>query len=240
MPFGLLSLVVMPFGLEALPLAVMALGDRDAAGGLELRRLASRRAGAGAADRACVPCSSSPSGCSGSASGAGRWRLLGLPAIGLGLLLIPLLIDPPDILVAPDGTAVAVRDDGGILRVSGARAGSYIVEQFFDEEGGPPADGAALREGMRCDASACLLLDADGDIVSHVLDPSAFAEDCEPAAVVATRLTAPTDCAAPLVIDAARLSRFGAHAIRVGSEDGKPIFRVTTDRSATPRPWQGN
>jgi competence protein ComEC len=166
------------------------------------------------------------------------WRLFGLPAIGLGLVLIPLLIDPPDLLVAPEGTAIAVRDERGVLRVSGARAGSYIVEQFFDEEGGSPSDGAELREGVRCDASACLLSGAEGTLVSHVLDPMAFAEDCQHAAMIATPLAALKGCAAPLVIDRPRLARYGAHAVRIETEDDKQSFRVTTDRSSTPRPWQ--
>ena len=237
MPFGLLSLVVMPFGLEALPLAVMAWG-------IEMLLAVSRFVASLPGAQMWAP-PIAPACLLLIAVGMlwlclwrRPWRLFGLPAIGLGLLLIPLLIDRPDILVAPDGTSVAVRDNSGVLRVSGARAGSYIVEQFFDEEGGPPADGAALREGVRCDASACLLYDAGGNMVSHALDPSAFAEDCEHAMVVATRLTAPADCAAPLVIDAQQLSRFGAHAVRIGGEDGKRTFTVTTDRSATPRPWQ--
>lgn len=238
MPFGLLTLVVMPLGLEALPLAVMAWG-------IEMLLAVSSFVASlpGAEVRAPSIAAASllliSAGLLWLCLWRLRWRLLGLPAIGLGLVLIPVLIDPPDILVAPDGAAIAVRDHAGLLRVSGARAGSYIVEQFFDEEGGPPADSAALREGVRCDASACLLLDADGAHVSHILDPAAFAEDCGRVAVVATPLTAPTDCRAPLVIDAPRLSRFGAHAVRIDVEDGKPVFSVTTDRSATPRPWQG-
>src|SRR6187399_100130 len=79
------------------------------------------------------------------------WRLLGLPVIALGLILVPITIDRPDILVAPDGKAVAVRDRSGTLRISGTRAGSYAVQQFFDEEGGPPTDAAALRAGISCD-----------------------------------------------------------------------------------------
>ena len=156
MPFGLLSLAVMPFGLEALPLAVMAWGIEMLLAVSRLRRLASGRAGARATDCRPCACSSSRPACCGFASGAAAGDSSDCPHRA-GLLLIPLLIDPPDILVAPDGTAVAVRDAGGVLRVAGARAGSYIVEQFFDEEGGPPAEAAALREGVRCDASACLL-----------------------------------------------------------------------------------
>ncbi len=237
MPFGLLSLAVMPFGLEALPLAAMAWGIRML---LSVSTFVASLPGAQVRAPAIAPLCLLlvASGMLWLCLWRRPWRLLGLPAIGLGLVLIPLLIDPPDVLVSPDGRAVAVRDATGVLRVSGARAGSYAVGQFFDEEGGAPDDGAVLREGVRCDASACLLTDAAAHPVSHVRDPLAFAEDCERAMIVATALTAPADCGAPLVIDAPQLARFGAHAIRIDRTEGKPVFRITTDRSATPRPWQ--
>jgi competence protein ComEC len=168
-----------------------------------------------------------------------RWRLLGLPAIALGLLVIPLLIDPPDILVAPDGSAVAVRDAAGTLRISGARAGSYVVEQFFDEERDQLSSGAELRMDVRCDETACLLVDAGGHLISHVTDPAAFPEDCVRAAVIATALTAPEDCGARLVIDRPRLATFGAHAVRIGGASDVPEFEVTTELTGYPRPWQG-
>jgi competence protein ComEC len=134
--------------------------------------------------------------------------------------------------------AIAVRDANGVLRVSGARTGSYVVGQFFDEEGGPPTDADALREGVSCDASGCLLRDRTGQSVSHVRDASAFAEDCARATVLVTRLVAPEDCRAPLIVDATRLARFGAHAIWIARSEAGPVYRIVTDRSATPRPWQ--
>jgi competence protein ComEC len=143
-------------------------------------------------------------------------------------------------LVAPDGRAVAVRDATGLLRVSGSRAGTYAVEQLFDEERGPPPDGVELRRGVRCDDHACLLTVKGGALVSHVLDAAAFPEDCRRADVVVTPLAAPVDCSAELVIDRARLESHGAHAVRMaGAGDGDPpAFDLRTDRSAFPRPWQ--
>jgi len=169
-----------------------------------------------------------------------RWRLLGVPVIVLGLASIPFLVDPPDILVAPDGKAVAVRDPGGVLRVSGARTGSYVVDQFVDEESDPPFDAATLRGGTRCDPNACLLDSRGALLVSHVSDPLAFAEDCRKANIVVTALRAPENCDAPLVIDAAQLERTGAEAVRIDLKDGSPSFRIETDRSATLRPWQAS
>jgi competence protein ComEC len=237
MPFGLLSLVLMPLGLEALPLTVMAWGIEMLLG---VARFVASIPGAqvGAPSIAPVCLLLIAAGMVWLCLWRRRWRLFGLAPIALALALIPVLIDPPDILVAPSGTAVAVRDSAGVLRVSGARAGSYVVGQLFDEEGGSPSDAAALRMGVSCDANGCLLHDRAGDLISHVRDPSAFAEDCARAVVVATRLTVPKECSAALVIDATQLARFGAHAVWVGTDEGLSRFRIVTDRSGTPRPWQ--
>jgi competence protein ComEC len=70
-----------------------------------------------------------------------------------------------------------------------------------------------------------------------VLDAGAFPEDCSRAELVVTALTAPRDCGA-LTIDAARLSAFGAHAVRIDGEPGRYSFDIETERTAFPRPWQ--
>jgi competence protein ComEC len=237
MPFGLLSLLAMPFGLEALPLAIMAWGIEML---LKVAEFVSSLPGAEVrAPRISVTSLMLIAiGMLWLCLWRLRWRLLGLPAVGAGLALVPLLADPPDILVAPDGTAVAVRDAAGQLRVSGARLSSYIVEQFFDEEGGAPAEAATIREGVSCDAAACILNDPRGNVVSHVRNPAAFSEDCVRASVLVTELTAPSGCRATLVIDRLKLTRYGAHAVWLDGSAAS-TFRVETARSAAPRPWQG-
>jgi competence protein ComEC len=236
MPFGLLTLVLMPFGLEALPLYVMARGIEAL---LAASDFVAELPGAELSAPPMTPLTllMITAGMLWLCLWRRRWRLLGVPLIGLGLLLIPALNDLPDVLVAPDGRTVAVRDAEGVLRVSGSRDGSYTVEQFFDEEPGPPPAGAELREGVRCDALACVLAGVRDVEVSHVLDAGAFPEDCGRADVVVTALTAPRDCGA-LAIDAAQLAAFGAHAVRIGGEPGRLSFDVRTERSVFPRPWQ--
>jgi competence protein ComEC len=164
--------------------------------------------------------------------------MLGLGAILLGVLLIPLLAAPADMLIAADGKSVAVRDPSGILRISGGRAGSYIVEQFLSEEAEPERDAASLRSGIVCDPLACLLPGRGAILVSHVLDPSAFAEDCRRADVVTTPLLAPLDCAATLVVDRRALDRFGAHSIIWAGVKTATALTVETERTLSPRPWQ--
>ena len=98
MPFGLLSLAVMPFGIEALPLAVMTRGIRM------LLAVSDFVASLPGAQVRAPPIAAScllliASGMLWLCLWRRRWRLLGVPVIGLGLLLIPILIDPPDILI---------------------------------------------------------------------------------------------------------------------------------------------
>ena len=236
MPFGLLTLVLMPFGLEALPLYVMARGIEA------LLAASDFVAGLPGAELSAPPMTPLTllmitAGMLWLCLWRRRWRLLGVPVIGLGLLLIPVLNDLPDMLVAPDGRTVAVRDEEGVLRVSGSRDDSYTIEQFFDEEPGPVPAAEELRRGVRCDALACLLSGPKDVEVSHVLDVGAFPEDCGRAEIVVTALEAPRDCGA-LAIDAARLAAFGAHAVRIGGEPGRYDFDVRTERSLFPRPWQ--
>jgi competence protein ComEC len=237
MPFGLLGLAAMPFGLEALPLGVMAWGIET------LLAISAWVAALPGADIRAPPIA--PVALLMIAAGMlwlclwrQRWRLFGLPAMALGLALVPLTVNRPDVLVAPDGRAVAVRDAGGVLRVSGSRSGSYAIDQLFDKEATEPLAGAELRKGVRCDPAACLLSAARGVSVAHVLDPVAFAEDCRRADIVVTPLTAPVDCRAPLVIDGDQLGRFGAHAVRTDIEAGAPVFTLRRARSIAPRPWQ--
>lgn len=237
MPFGILGLAAMPFGLEAPPLSVMAWGIET------LLAIAAWVAGLPGAEVRAPPIA--PAALMTMVAGMlwiclwrQRWRLLGLPAIGLGLCLIPFLVDRPDVMIAPEGKAVAVRDATGALRVSGSRAGSYTIEQFFDKEPALPPSGAELRKGVACDPAGCVVGAAGGLKLAHVLDPVAFAEDCRRNYIVVTPLTAPTDCRAALVIDAEQLERLGAHVVRAEMSGGEPVFSVTTERSIAPRPWQ--
>lgn len=236
MPFGLAGLAAMPLGLEALPLAVMTWGIDS------LLAISDWVAGLPGAELRAPPIAPLAlvimvAGMLWLCLWRRRWRLLGVLAMALGLGLIPVLVDRPEVMVAPDGRAVAVRDAGGVLRVSGARSGSFTVEQFFDKEPIDALTGAELRKGIRCDPLACLLGGKGGLQVAHVLDPVAFVEDCRRADIVVTPLVAPAGCHA-LVIDAAQLARRGSHVVHAEGAGARLTFRVRTERFSAPRPWQ--
>src|SRR4029078_3716750 len=94
-------------------------------------------------------------------------------------------------------------------------------------------DAKSLGQGFRCDPSGCIASLAGGKLVSQVMMPDAFEEDCQRASVVVTRRELPTECKA-LVIDRKVSRGNGAIALRRSGEG----FEITAARPAgLDRPW---
>ncbi len=74
-------------------------------------------------------------------------------------------------------------------------------------------------------------------LVSIVRDPAAFAEDCARVDLIVSAHDAPADCAAPLVLDRARLARDGTTAIRLGDALDGLFVAATTPSYRRLRPW---
>ena len=106
----------------------------------------------------------------------------------------------PDVLVASDGQALAVRGADGRLAILRQGGDASTVREWLAADGDArlPAD-PALRASFVCDAAGCTGKLADGRIVSYVLAPDAFEEDCGRAALVVTPREAPPRCAAMIV-----------------------------------------
>ncbi|WP_224405191.1 ComEC/Rec2 family competence protein [Afifella sp. IM 167] len=234
MPAGLLSLALMPFGLDPLPLAVMTTG-------IDLVLAAARWvSGLPGSSLSIAPF---PAWTLLIATAGFLWlclwrspvRLYGLVPLLVGALLAAALSSNADLIVEESGKAIAARGADGILRVEGARAGSYLADMWLTNE---RAGEGGLAEGFLCDGEACLFAMKGGLRLSHVLSPLAFAEDCDKADVIVTALPAPPGCRAPIVIDRERLAARGAHALRVGSA-GPAKSDIRTARPAMRRPWQG-
>jgi competence protein ComEC len=167
-------------------------------------------------------------------------RLTALPLLAIGL--VGTGMGPRyDLVVAPTGDALAMRDDAGQLEVVGRRPSLFAIEQWLraDADGRPAR--AALVAGKagqgdlvrRCDALGCAISGADA-LVSVVLDQRAFAEDCARADIIVSPLMAPVGCAAMLVLDRSRLANTGAAGLQF--VDGQ--IRLVPARSADEdRPW---
>jgi competence protein ComEC len=160
-------------------------------------------------------------------------RLVGLLLIGAAIALM-VRAPQPDVLIAGDGNAFAVRGADGRLSVVRSGSDVFAVREWLaaDADARSPKD-PALGSGIRCDAAGCVGQLRDGSLVAIAKAIEAFEEDCRRAALVVSASDAPPGCAAAMV-DRAAWRRYGATALRrVGDR-----FEITPARPAGhERPW---
>jgi competence protein ComEC len=219
MPAGLLGLVAMPFGFDGVFWALMGVG-------IDWMIAVTQWVAAlpGAVGR--VP-----------AFGIGPLMAASLGIILLGLLRTPLRwsgavlvlaaalwaarVPQPDILISADGRNVGVRGGDGRLHLMHATKGSrdaFLLKEWLaaDADARTAAD-ASLTSGVSCDDLGCVMQSAGAALVAQAFKAEALTDDCERAAIIVTLRQAPASCAAS-VIDADRLRRQGAMALRRGRE----------------------
>jgi competence protein ComEC len=163
-------------------------------------------------------------------------RFVGALLMGWAALMM-LQAPQPDVLVAADATAVAVRGRDGRLAMVNTGSDSFAFREWLAADGDPRAPkDVTLRNGMNCDAAGCIAKLKDGALVSFVKRVDAFEEDCRRAAVVVSARQAPPDCAA-IVIDQRVVRASGAIALRrVGNR-----FEIEAARPrGHDRPWARN
>ncbi|NPU64506.1 ComEC family competence protein [Bradyrhizobium sp. 83012] len=232
MPAGLMGLLAVPFGLDGFWWSLMGFG-------IDWMIAVTRWVAAlpGAVGR--IP-----------AFGIGPLILASLGLILIGLLRTPLrwsgavvlaaatlwaaTTPLPDILIAGDGRAVAVRGRDGRLHVMRTGKDVFVTREWLaaDADARLPAD-AALSDGVSCDDAGCVVAMADGRFVAMTLRADAIADDCVRAALIVTARAAPSSCAAA-VVDRPRLQQQGALML-VQRDAG---FAVTPVRAGgTDRPW---
>ena len=236
MPAGLLSYLLMPFGLDGPPLTVMGWG-------IALLLEIAGTVAAWPAAAVAVP-AMPPWGLAAISLGGlwlclwrGRVRLLGLAAVVLGLASLA-LVPRPDVLVSGDGRLMAVRSGDGDLIVSSLRVNRFDREIWLRRNGQEQAQawppvGAAAGGALRCDPLGCLYR-RDERLLALVADPRALAEDCAVADVVVARVPVRGDCPAEVVVDRFDLWRHGAHALTV---DGARVRVRTVTEVVGDRPW---
>src|SRR5262245_59651983 len=109
-----------------------------------------------------------------------------------GAIVLMIRAPQPDVLIAADGSAVAVRGESG--RFSMAKSGSdlFALREWLaaDADARTPKD-AALGEGIRCDAAGCIGKLRDGSLVAIAKTVEAFEEDCRRAVLVVSARDAP-------------------------------------------------
>jgi competence protein ComEC len=234
MPMVLLAVVAMPFGLEALPLAVMQWGLQWMLAVSD--KVATWSAGFGGI--AAPPASVlllMVAGFLWLALWQERWRIAGLAPI---LVALPIAFTAvrPDILIDEDGTAVAVRASDGLLRMMVGKGAAFEVQMWLRADADVrPANAPGLKAGVACDPIGCVAHASNDAVVALTMRRVGFAEDCELAAVVVSALRAPPSCGtSAIVIDRERLDQFGAHALFLRSNG---TFWIETAYPRVRRPF---
>jgi competence protein ComEC len=137
----------------------------------------------------------------------------------------------PDIYVAADRRAAAVRGDNGRLSIMLNGRDTFAVREWLAADAdGRAADDKSLKDGVRCDEKGCVGRLRDGRLVAFTLSPNAFAEDCVRSNVVISSREGPADCKALLIDSRSRGS--GALSLAAGSLAITPARAQGYDR-----PW---
>jgi competence protein ComEC len=210
MPFGLLAVLLLPFGYDIYAWKVMGAGID---GMLKVAHWV-----------AAIP------GADGrfAAFGTGALLLitlsilmLALPATLIRLAgLLPLMAGfflavtapRPDALVDAEGEIAAVRMSDGRLSILDARRARFAAESWLAADGDRRKASEELAQAFTCDTRGCVGRLADGTKIAVARRREAFADDCRDAALVITRLEAPAACDTS-VIDLRTLATTGAIAL---------------------------
>lgn len=256
MPCAVLTCLLMPFGLEAVPLYCMgkAIDFMLMIGAFA----ASLPGGEGLIGR-IHPLSSLLAifGTLWLCLWQQSWRLLGLLPVLVAVVLAP-FVDQPDILIGEGGKPIAVRDTSGRLRVLATKQDRFTVANWLMADADPntprntraPIDDR-VTEGWRCDTVGCVFMRPATNktarlTIAFVINPRSFEEDCDRADIVITRLSAPDHCRATThVVDRKTLARSGAMTLKLspgeiaGTSPSLSWRVVETSALADPsRPWR--
>jgi competence protein ComEC len=241
MPMAALAVMLMPLGLDVLPLRVMGWGI---AAMLAVGRFVSHLPGAVTAVAAWPVAALVLISVGGLWTVIWRsaWRWLGTAPAAAGVALI-LLARPPDLLIARDGQTIAIRAADGQLHFVHRIADEYSASEWLKRDGDvrlPREALASAKENVHCDALGCIAHMPDGYKVSAVLRPDALREDCMDADIVVADIPLRGLCRGPkLVIDKFDVIRNGAYAVWLGERISfETVQQVRGDRPWSHAPWQ--
>lgn len=237
MPWAIVGVALMPFGLEAVGLVPMSWGID---GMLAVARWVAGLPGSIVTVPA-LPAVSLFAVVSGGlwlCLWQRTWRLAGVGAIGVGVLL-GILHDRPALLAAGDASVFAVRTVEGLHPLSPAgRPDRFILASWERRSGARSAIGADNRgeapPETSCDWAGCVIRQ-DGRRTSLVWHEGALIEDCWTADILISAVPIRTPCPAPsITIDRFDLWRGGTHAVWI-DDAGIRVRNVEQERGD--RPW---
>lgn len=239
MPWALVTLLAMPFGLDRFTLIPMGWGIHAV---IRVAETVSSLPGA------VVPVAAMPDWGLITVAVGGLWlclwrrpwRFYGVLAVAIGLASI-WLAPRPDILIDGQAKRIAVRGADGGLLVSPGRGDRMAVETWLARNGGTaalswPGTTGESRDGrLRCDTTGCTYR-VRNLVVDLPKTAGAAAMDCRAADLVVSLGVIPGRCAgARIVIDRTDLRRQGATAIYLERTGRIRIESVNAERGR--RPW---
>jgi competence protein ComEC len=248
MPAGLLTLVLMPLGLEALPLWIM---EQGIAAVMWSARLVAGLPGA----VANIPAIGNTAFAFMVGGGLWltlwrrRWRLIGLGALAAGVALST-QTPRPDVLAGLDGALVAVRTPDGQLAATSSGRATFELSRWLEYDGDSrePKDVLDKGRAFRCDGIGCVATVGGHMPLSIARHAHAFSDDCATATILVATIPAPKSCTKPaLVLDYFSFRENGGFAIYFGAGQAgstlaaaspQPAMRIETIAALRgDRPW---
>ncbi|MFG1411681.1 ComEC/Rec2 family competence protein [Xanthobacter sp. VTT E-85241] len=237
MPFGLLGVLLLPFGLDSLAWPIMGLGIDIMVG---VSDKVAALPGAGLRTDWFNP----PSVLAASLALLCLCLLRGrLAAIALVPALVALGLGGapprPDILIAPNGRTVAVRAGDGRLSILGATSNRMVADQWLSRESDSrTAQSEGLADAFRCDRLGCTAT-TSGGVLAVSRRPEGLEADCLNAALIVSPHPAPKKCPAR-VVTPTDMANTGTLALFRAPEGQASLegWRIVPARSARQqRPW---
>ncbi|WP_317682005.1 ComEC/Rec2 family competence protein [Terasakiella sp. A23] len=233
MPFGLLSLALMPLGLEFLSLSVMGWGIESllwvakTTADIPFSQISVPRMGTNALIFITI-------GGLITSIYPGYIRKFGICIIGVGVINAS-MIPKPDVLINSNGKLTAIKSETGETFISDVRYAAYTRESWQRSWGQEEKQLSPFKTNLPCDKAGCQYVHQSGYSVSVNQNSLALNEDCQKADILITTFNSPSICKRPLhIIDAHALKQQGAHAIYINSDEIK-IETVKGVRGT--RPW---
>lgn len=166
----------------------------------------------------------------------GRLRWAGTIPIAAACVW-PWLMTSPDVLLDESGRVIAVTSSDGVV-LNPSRRDRFVRSVMKDRYGEsklkwPKAGERSEELGLACDAAGCRL-ERNTTTIALGLSPAAVAEDCGSADVLIAPQQFDVHCEGSFVIDRGNLWRGGGHAIYV--KDGR-VRLETVDDAAGNRVW---
>ncbi len=154
--------------------------------------------------------------------------------VAIAASLWAVMTPQPDLLVAADGQAAAFRGADGRLAVLHVGRDSFAVKEWLIADGdGRDIKDPHLHDGVRCDPSGCVGRLFGGGVVAYELSADAFEDDCRRALFIVAWDEPPPGCAAR-VIGRNAWRDHGALAVRHGASG----FAIEATRpDGLDRPW---